>query len=133
MTDIKPCPKCGGQAKLISNRALGTWGYFVGCLDCSERTAMYGTSEKAIASWNEKTTPSTDVSSDRKINAQPIFCCGGMAYLFASGEINLQRLDQSGGLIATIGRFDRYVPINYCPSCGRLFRLTFLADSEVDE
>lgn len=132
MTDIKPCPKCGGEAELFSNRTLGTWGYFVGCLDCFEKTGMCDTAEEAIASWNEKTTPLTDGSGNKRMNAQPIFCCGDMAYLFASGEIHLQRLDQAGGLTVTVGRLDRHVPLNYCPSCGRLFRLTFLADSGVD-
>ena len=133
MTDIKPCPKCGGQAELISNRALGTWGYFVVCLDCFEKTGMCDTSEEAIARWNEKTTPPTDESGDKRMSVQPVFCCGDMAYLFASGEIHLQRLDQSGSLIATIRSSGHNIPLNYCPSCGRLFRLTFLADSGVDE
>lgn len=131
MTDLKPCPGCGGKAKLIANRALSMWGYYVGCLDCFKKTALCDTPEEAIASWNEGATPSTDESGDKGMNAQPIFCCGDMAYLFASGEIHLQRLDQSGSLIVTVGRFDHHVPLNYCPSCGKKFNLTFLTDSEV--
>lgn len=131
MTDLRPCPGCGGKAELFSNRSLGTWGYFVGCLDCFEKTGMCDTAEEAIASWNEKTTPSTDESGDKRMNVQLAFCCGDMTQLLASGEIRLQR-NQDGGLIATIGSSGHHIPLNYCPSCGRLFRLTFLADSGVD-
>lgn len=132
MTDINPCPKCGGKAELIANRALSMRGYYVVCLDCFKRTALCDTQEEAIASWNEETTPLTDGSGDKRMNAQLVFCCNDMTQLLASGEIRLQR-NQDGGLIATIGSSGHHIPLNYCPSCGRLFRLTFLADSGVME
>lgn len=54
MTDLRPCPKCGGEAKLLANRALGIWGHYVVCLDCFYKTGMCDTAEEAIASWNEE-------------------------------------------------------------------------------
>ena len=60
MTEIKPCPKCGGKAEYFIN--LSTFEYFVKCLDCNNRTAQYGTSEEAILAWNEEATPLTDES-----------------------------------------------------------------------
>lgn len=129
MTEIKPCSGCGGKAELFANRG----GNYVECLGCFKKTAICDTAEEAIASWNENATLLTNGPSDKGMNANPVFCCGDMAQLFASGEIHLQRLDQSGDLIVTVGRSDRYVPLNYCPSCGRLFRLTFLADRREGE
>ena len=70
MTEIKPCPKCGGKAELFANRALNIWGYYVGCLDCFKRTTLYDTSEEAIASWNEEATTLTERTRDKRMNAK---------------------------------------------------------------
>lgn len=65
------------------------------------------------------------------MNATPIFCCAGMAQLFSSGEVRITRFSNSGDPHITIGSFDRGIPLNFCPSCGKEFHLTFLTDSEV--
>ena len=128
MTDLKPCPKCGGKAILHDDSIC----CYVGCVNCRKRSKGYVSPKDAIASWNEGATPSTDESGDKRMNVQLAFCCGDMTQLLASGEIRLQR-NQDRGLIATIGSSGHNIPLNYCPSCGRLFRLTFLTDSEVDK
>ena len=129
MTDLKPCPKCGGKAEYFIN-PLSTCKYFVKCLDCNKRTASYVTSEEAILAWNEEATSLTDGSSDRRTNANPVFCCKGLF------DILLHRQDVCilDGKFLTIRGADIWdTPIKYCPSCGKEIRLTFLADSEVDE
>ena len=65
------------------------------------------------------------------MKAQPVFCCGHMAMLFSSGKIRLRALSNQGHVVASIGSFDEYIPLNYWPSCGREFCLPFLTDSEV--
>ena len=129
MTEIKPCPKCGGKAEYFIN-PLSPGGYYVVCLDCNKKTAPYSTSEEAILAWNEEATPLTDGSGDKRTNANPVFCCKGLF------DILLHRQDVCilDGKFLTIrgpGIWD--TPIMYCPSCGKEIRLTFLADSEVDE
>ena len=128
MINLVPCPICGKKAILHDDSIR----CYVECLNCHRRTEGYVSPKDAIASWNEGATPSTDGSRDKRMNVQLAFCCGDMTQLLASGEIRLQR-NQDGGLIATIGSFGHNIPLNYCPSCGRLFRLTFLADSGVNE
>lgn len=129
MTVLKPCPKCGGKAELFTIRTPGG-GHYVRCLDCFKRTTIYNTPEEVIASWNEEATPLTDGSSDRRTNANPVFCCKGLF------DILLHRQDVCilDGKFLTIRGPDIWdTPIKYCPSCGKEIRLTFLADSEVDE
>lgn len=65
------------------------------------------------------------------MNATPAFCCPFMAVFFASRNVRLRPLSNDGGIVAHIGSLDEYVPLNFCPSCGKEFHLTFLTDSEV--
>lgn len=67
------------------------------------------------------------------MNDAPVFCCPFMATLFASRNVRLRPLSHNNRIVAHIGSLDEYVPLNFCPSCGKEFRLTFLTDSEVDE
>lgn len=131
MTDLKPCPGCGGKAELIANRALSMWGYYVVCLDCFKRTALCDTPEEAIASWNEETTPLADVSSDNGMDANPMFCCKDLFRMMLHNRKNVCILN--GKYLAINGDDNCITPVKYCPSCGKEIRLTFLADSEVDE
>lgn len=126
MINLVPCPVCGNKAILHDDSIR----CYVECLNCHRRTKGYVSPKDAVASWNEETTPLTDGSGDRRMNVQLAFCCGDMTQLLASGEIRLKR-NQNGGLIATIGSSGHNIPLNYCPSCGKKFNLTFLADSEV--
>lgn len=59
MIELKPCPFCGGEAKLISYHA-SMWidnptDSFVKCKDCGATTIHYfPTEEKAIEAWNRR-------------------------------------------------------------------------------
>lgn len=128
MINLVPCPVCGMKAILHDDSI----GCYVQCLNCHIRTEKYVSPRDAAAKWNEGVTPLTDESGDKRMNVQLAFCCGDMTQLLASGEIRLQK-NQDGDLIATIGSSGHHIPLNYCPSCGRLFRLTFLADRREGE
>lgn len=125
MTNIVPCPRCGGDATIHKDAI----GYYVKCLNCNSIKEGYVPSKEEIASWNEGTTPLTDGSSDKRVNANPMFCCKGLF------DILLHRQDVCilDGKFLTIRGPDIWdTPIMYCPSCGKEIHLTFLADSEVD-
>lgn len=62
MSELKPCPFCGGEAT-ISSVPEGTWDKFiphcksVGCLAFYigfSDEGLYGTKEKAIEAWNRR-------------------------------------------------------------------------------
>lgn len=139
MTDINPCPGCGGKPTVYTHNVFlnesdppenDTQEYYVRCLNCHLRTGACDTPEEAIERWNEKTTPQTDVSSDRKVN-NPLFCCKGLFGMIMHNRKNICILN--GKFLAINGEDNWTTPVKYCPSCGKEIRLTFLADSEVDE
>ena len=136
MTEIKPCPKCGGKANYFIN-PLSPGGYYVRCLDCFKRTTLYDTSEEAILAWNEEATPLTDGSGDRESNTLMALCCKEMLGLFTHNRLHVGILNGKVDLYIRgegILGDDRWVtPLRYCPSCGKEIRLTFLADSEEGE
>ncbi|WP_461369368.1 Lar family restriction alleviation protein [Candidatus Darwinibacter acetoxidans] len=49
---IKRCPFCGGQARVIPEARLGHLGYTVYCEGCVAESGTYATKEKAMHSWN---------------------------------------------------------------------------------
>lgn len=133
MTDIKPCPKCGGKA-VLNDFIVGC---YVECTNCYRKTKSYAFPKEAIASWNEETTPLADGSGDQESNAPMTLCCKEMLGLFTHNRLHVGILNGKVDLYIRgegILGDDRWVtPLRYCPSCGKEIRLTFLADSEVDE
>ena len=67
------------------------------------------------------------------MNASPVFCCQAMAVLISERTVKLKSLSNDGHIIAIIGDSDQYIPINFCPVCGKEFHLTFLADRREKE
>lgn len=63
MDELKPCPFCGGKAKLITHRNYATNGhadYYVecgtdGCTMCLGGIC-FGCAEEAIEAWNRRTS-----------------------------------------------------------------------------
>lgn len=54
MAKLKPCPFCGGEAKL-QEVPQASEIYFVECDDCKIRTLLKYDREEAIADWNART------------------------------------------------------------------------------
>ena len=55
MTELKPCPFCGGEARSVSKYSNNKkWKYFCECWLCSCRTQYFETEEKAIKTWNRR-------------------------------------------------------------------------------
>ena len=55
MTDLKPCPFCGGKSKLKrfrSKYALFNVAYYVECSVCKVRTTMTFDPGEPIEAWN---------------------------------------------------------------------------------
>lgn len=48
-TNLKPCPKCGGNATVIWEEGEN---YRVECVDCPRHGGLYRTEEEAVAAWN---------------------------------------------------------------------------------
>lgn len=55
MTELKPCPFCGGEAEILTAESMNG-GYLFGimCNDCRSRGDVYDTEAEAIAAWNTR-------------------------------------------------------------------------------
>lgn len=53
MDNLKPCPFCGGEAKVIENNSY-TDIHSVICKNCFTESDRYQTQEKAIEAWNTR-------------------------------------------------------------------------------
>ena len=51
MTELKPCPFCGGEAN-VEEAYMNI--FVVACSGCSVITAIYNNAEKAIEAWNRR-------------------------------------------------------------------------------
>ena len=56
MTDLKPCPFCGGEGVVQRREYKGYMETFgVVCFDCcAETRPFYNTEEEAIKAWNRR-------------------------------------------------------------------------------
>jgi len=76
MSELKPCPFCGGEAKTIKN-AVGTL-FWVYCWKCGARSDSYTIEyeQKAIDAWN---TRAERTCINRRIEPDIFECseCGG--------------------------------------------------------
>lgn len=56
MTDLKPCPFCGGEGVVQRHEYEGYTDTFgVVCFDCcAETRQFYNTKEEAIEAWNRR-------------------------------------------------------------------------------
>ena len=63
MSELKPCPFCGGEAMMVKTQKCGR---YVMCLTCEVRTVEYETDYigsaygKAIAAWNSRAQPANE-------------------------------------------------------------------------
>ena len=60
MTDLKPCPFCGGEASLLRNAKRKIYGkdeYITGvvaCCNVCEARMFYGSERLAVDAWNRR-------------------------------------------------------------------------------
>ena len=67
MTDLKPCPCCGGAASLVKSKQFVEPRYYVSCDECLMKTDMAFEPMTAIDTWNNR------IPTPRK-------CCGNCKY-----------------------------------------------------
>lgn len=71
MTDLKPCPFCGGDAEIIYRESAArppNWDKsFVQCRRCEAESNWEETIEQAITAWNTRHSPVTPVEEGIKL------------------------------------------------------------------
>ena len=135
MSELKPCPFCGGEAEMLTAESMNG-GYLFGimCNDCRSRGDVYDTEAEAIAAWNTRAVSiecaggycphcakNRAVETCRNVNeewakksefyeGETSFCCSECGARYSDCESYYAYLAND---------VDGAIPTNYCPSCGR--------------
>ena len=62
MSELKPCPFCGGKARFINKYKGMRW---VVCDYCLCETDLFSTDEKAVEAWNRRVHNSNDFTPQK--------------------------------------------------------------------
>lgn len=55
MSELLPCPFCGGEAETLTAESMyGGYLFGIMCNDCRSRGDVYDTEEEAIEAWNTR-------------------------------------------------------------------------------
>ena len=79
--ELKPCPFCGGEARLLLNAKRKIYGKdeyrtgVVACCNVCEARMFYGSEKLAIDAWNRRTGENNDVCQDCKAY---VYCKNGV-------------------------------------------------------
>lgn len=58
MTELKPCPFCGGEAEPKKSHVIAEHQYWIAyCYSCGARTVPHSSEEGAIEAWNTRPNP----------------------------------------------------------------------------
>lgn len=101
MSELLPCPFCGGEANTLHRPHVIDCRYSVGCNDDECRgfiglSWLYKTEAEAIAAWNSRAERTCEFAPDGMMDDRLWFSCSNC-----------------GGYITT----DYGMP-SYCPHCG---------------
>ena len=66
MTELKPCPFCGGEARLIEAEC-GTTIHAVECVLCQAKIGWFDEKERAIEAWNNRSNWHTGTPTEEGI------------------------------------------------------------------
>lgn len=91
MSELKPCPFCGGEAEILTAESMhGGNLYGVMCDCCAGRADVYDTEAEAIEAWNTRAERTCELT-----------------------------LDGTDGCFGCSECFENIPPLaNYCPNCG---------------
>lgn len=76
MSELLPCPFCGGEAKDATDGSCDCCGKRVNgcirCIRCGGEVSHFDSSEEAITAWNHRTTPAPSISEAELVDEAAI-------------------------------------------------------------
>ena len=108
MTELLPCPFCGGEAKIVGSVLDGFFAY---CPNCGAGAVRKNEKAEAIEAWNTRYERTCKNIKDQlhRIGATEFMCSECRAY-YADAEAYYAYLSCDDD--------EREVKTNYCPNCG---------------
>lgn len=64
MMKLKPCPFCGGEARIDRNIFAFPTSYSVICKICEAESEVFNTEKEVIEAWNRRVTDGTERKAD---------------------------------------------------------------------
>lgn len=118
MTNLLPCPFCGGEARLLGGGIFGgvAKGFSIECRDCRAMIGGFGSDNKqqAIEAWNKRHEPTwgdfEKVAKGIKVAwlERPTPTCN----MTDVGNGYEQECDECGEIVRTD------IEARFCPGCG---------------
>ena len=112
MSDLLPCPFCGGEAHTIEPARYGkSWG--VRC-ECGAFLGFYFTEAEAVEAWNTRADSTCrNISKEWEktsfAHAATSFCCS---------ECGAHYVDCESYYAGLANQKEEQIRTNYCPNCG---------------
>lgn len=127
MSELKPCPFCGGNAKMFSAKAnaAGTrFVYWVECngsmCKCSPKTENYYTKEEAAKAWNKRASDWIPCSErmPEKDTSVLISAQGHRVSAFYDAVKGVFMLTETEGLFYSMSAVTHWMPLPDPPEEG---------------
>lgn len=122
-SELKPCPFCGGKAKLVTrNHVGGTTSVHVACKKCYSKTkemtaaAEYCANDEVTKIWNQRETGEVAHECKTDLHARNASMAHRDEFICTNCGINMQNWD----VLKCYGDDTVYYPyaFRYCPNCG---------------
>lgn len=134
--ELKPCPFCGGEAKILSikEECEGEF-YWIACKECGALIPVYYLEKNAVDAWNRRTEPEEfEWCHDCKEYDKEKHCCHRWTKVIRNTVEELKQERPKGKWIDTVeGTYCSYCngypyddgeyhiegwSSNFCPNCG---------------
>lgn len=110
MSELLPCPFCGGEAKILTAESMhGGNLYGVMCDCCAGRADVYDTEAEAIEAWNTRADTAT-------LYEDGFYLHGRKFVPERTCELTLDGTDGCFGCSECYENIPQLA--NYCPNCG---------------
>lgn len=122
MTELKPCPFCGGNAKLARDVTCGYETFWAFCTDCHAQ-ANYGHSEaEAARTWNVRADDQSQAAAYwRRLYEETVAertCTMLRLTDYTCQYMHRYMCSECGEQVEQPTVMGKSEPPNYCPNCG---------------
>lgn len=122
MTELKPCPFCGDEARLMNRYIEGDYAFIISCRGCEAMMWFYDSEESVINTWNCRADGWISVDDALPENDADVLVCldsgfMGVGYYIDEGKDGVG-VWQSGGMLFLSSEITHWMPLLQPPHIG---------------